>query len=122
MRLSIQRLEQGFQPIQRRAGQANGLTAAVDQVNAFQPKRADDDDVAIIIVAVWRGPAGQARVGGLHEDDLVGGGAGQQDAPLLDQRAGTDDRKNLAFAITVAAAVTLCRSGASQYVSSTDAL
>ena len=43
---------------------------------------------AIIVVAIRRRSAGQAGIGRLHDDDLAGGDAGQQNLPLLDERAG----------------------------------
>jgi hypothetical protein len=81
-----------------RAGQAHNLFAVVEQMQSGDAHGVDQDDATIIVVAVGRRSAGQASVGRLHDDDLVGGNARLQYAPLLNQGAGTDHSDDRAAA------------------------
>ena len=104
MRLTPQRCQFALQPIQRGAGQADHLLTLIDQLHAIESARADQHDIAVVVVAIRGGATGQAGVGCLHNDDAVGRNRGPQDLPLLQQGAGLDHRQHLPLAGTVALA------------------
>jgi hypothetical protein len=60
-------------------------------MNASKTHGVDQNDATIVIVA-WRRPARKTGVCRLHDHDLVGGNAGFQHPPLLDETAGADNR------------------------------
>ena len=91
MRVSSERLEKVFEFMQACPGEADDLTALVKEVDALHPCRADNHNVAVVLVAIGRRPTCKAGIRGLHDDDLTGGGANLQDAPLLDQGSGAND-------------------------------
>src|SRR6516165_1494854 len=70
---------------------ADHLTSFVDQADPGHSQRAHDDDLAIIVAAVGCRSAGEAGIGGLHDDDLVRRGAGLEYFPLFDEVAGLND-------------------------------
>jgi len=98
VRLAPVRLQRLFELVERRARQADHLLSAADHVDRSDPRGADDHDVAVIVLAVGRGPARQSGVGCLADDDHVGGDARLQHLPLLEQRAGPHHRHDLALA------------------------
>ena len=55
--------------------------------NAGLPQAPQDvfSNIAIEVVAIGRGTAGEAGIGCLHQDDLVGSDARLEHAPLLDE-------------------------------------
>ena len=113
MRLAAQRRQLPFQPIQRGAGQTHHLLALINQLHAIQPPSADQYDVTLVVVAIRRRTTGQASVGGLHDDDAVGGYCRLQNLPLLQQRTRLHYRQHLTFtrAMTLAKAPGLLITG-----------
>ena len=105
MRLAAERTQRLLQRVEGGAGQADDLAAAVDQVDAREAAQADEDDLAVVVVAPGGRAAGEAGVGGLEDDDAPGGDRGVQYAPLLDEAAGADHRRDRAVAVAEAAGV-----------------
>ncbi|MNX64064.1 hypothetical protein D3C86_950810 [compost metagenome] len=87
MRLTPKRRQRLFQAVQRGAGQANHLLPIADKLDARNAQRVDQDDVAVVMIAVGGGTPGQAGVGCLHDDDAAGLHYGLQHAPLFQQGA-----------------------------------
>ncbi len=81
MRLAAKRLERALQLPERGAGVSEDLLAVIQQVQLIEAQRADDNNVAIVVVAVRRRAFRQAGVSRLHENDFVGGDANFQYAP-----------------------------------------
>ena len=98
MRFAAVGLEQFLEVVQGAAGEADHLLAVVQHLNMVEAQGADDDDLAVIVVAAGGRSFGQAGIGGLHDDDFVGGHAGLQNAPQLQQAGGKRHRQRLAFA------------------------
>ncbi|GLQ89372.1 hypothetical protein GCM10007898_29450 [Dyella flagellata] len=82
-----------FQLMQRGTRQANDLLSPIDQIDLFHSAHADDDDVTVVIVAVWRGSAGEAGIGSLRYNNDIGADACFENTPLLDQGGWTDNGK-----------------------------
>ncbi|MNL27080.1 hypothetical protein D3C87_1486470 [compost metagenome] len=120
MRLTPKRRQRLFQAIQRGAGQANHLLAIADKLNARNAQRVDQDDVAVVVIAVWRRAPGQPRVGRLHDDDAAGLHHGLQHAPLFQQRARPHHGKDFAFAGAMAPAKAARGRIAGQYMGGAD--
>ena len=112
MGLAPERAQALLQLIQRGAGQAAHLLAAVDQVDALEAHDADQHDLAVVILAPGGRAAGQPCVGGLEDHRAPGLDGDVQHPPHLDQRAGTNDRRHWAAAIAEAARIASgCRTG-----------
>ncbi|KAF1050639.1 MAG: hypothetical protein GAK34_01791 [Delftia tsuruhatensis] len=104
MRLAPQRRQRLLQPVQRGAGQADHLGAAANDLHAGDAQGVDEHDLAVVVRAVGRGAARQARVGGLHDDDTPGRHGGLHHLPLLQQRRGPHHGQHRALARAVALA------------------
>ncbi len=106
VRLTAERLEQFLELVERRSGKAHDLPTVANEVDAAEPHGVDDDDAAVIIVAVRGRSAGQPGVRGLHDDALARREARLHRAPLLDERSRPDDcdHRARAEAISVAEA------------------
>ncbi|MNS48449.1 hypothetical protein D3C72_810230 [compost metagenome] len=120
MRLTPKRRQGLFQTVQRGAGQANHLFAIADKLDAWNAQRVDQDDVAVVLIAVGGGTPGQAGVGRLHDDDAAGLHRGLQHAPLLQQGAGPHHGKDFAFAGAMAPAKAARGRIAGQYMGGAD--
>ena len=114
MRLASQRLQHPLQLIQRRAGQADHLPPALDQMHGRHPQGGDHHHRPVVIVSVGGRPAGQAGVGRLHDDDAACLDAGLEGPPLFDQRAGPHHRLHTALPKAIAPAVAARRLGIGQ--------
>jgi hypothetical protein len=89
----------------------------VDPVNA---KRAHDYQVSIVTGSIWSRATGQARIGSLHDDDLVGCHASSEHSPLFNKIAGTNYGQNQAVSESEPCPVAKRACGFRQYVPSTD--
>ncbi|MNS98555.1 hypothetical protein D3C72_1329250 [compost metagenome] len=105
MRLATQRLECFFQRIKGRTRIGQHLLTFVQQMQFIETQGADNDDIPVVIIAVWRRAFRQAGIGRLHQNDFVGVDAGAQHTPQLQQRAGEDYRQRFTLAGTEALAI-----------------
>jgi hypothetical protein len=53
MRLATQRLQRFFQRVERGARERQHLFAFIQQVQLIEAQGADDDDLAVVVVAAW---------------------------------------------------------------------
>ena len=73
-------------------------------MNASKTHGVDQNDAAIVILANRGRPASKTGVRRLHDHDLVGGNAGFQHPPLLDETARADNRDRRTMSKTKAGA------------------
>ncbi|MNP19990.1 hypothetical protein D3C76_1125450 [compost metagenome] len=71
----------------------------------IEAQGADNDDIPVVIIAVWRRAFRQAGIRRLHQNNFVGGDAGAEDAPQFQQRAGEHHRQRFALTRTEALAI-----------------
>ena len=83
MRFTAKRFERLFQRIKCRTGISQHLFTVADDVQLIEAQSADDNDVAIVIIAARRRAFGQTGIGGLHQDYFVSRDAGVEDTPQL---------------------------------------
>lgn len=108
--IAAQRLQLLLELKQRGSGKADDLPATIQQMDLLQPQRADDDNLAVVLVAIRRRSAGKTGVGRLHDHDLSGRGTELQHAPLLEERARPHhgERRAVPKAKSFAESVTTC--------------
>ena len=97
-----------FELVQRCTGVTDDLRAAVDEIDAVNAQGVDDDNGAIIVIAIGRGTAGQAGVGRLANDYHIGQMAGFDHFPLLDHIRRQDDRQCIAATKAKTGSVFVC--------------
>ena len=105
MRLAPERAQRLLQRVEGGAGQADDLAPSIDQVDTLQPAQADEDDLAVVVVAPRGRPTSEAGVRRLVDHDAAGGDYGVQHAPLLDEAARADDRRHRSAAVAETAGV-----------------
>ncbi len=105
MWLAAERFQHFLQLIERCPRKADDLLAVVDDIHLLHAGRADDHDVAIVVVAVRRRAAHEARIRSLRNDDHVCRDACLQHLPLFDDGAWAHHRQRLACAETKTRAV-----------------
>ncbi|MNC21800.1 hypothetical protein D3C75_697850 [compost metagenome] len=98
MRFPAQRLERFFQRIQGGAREGQHLLAFIQQMQFVEAQGADNHNVAVIIVAVWRGAFGQTGIRRLHQNDFIGRNAGAEHPPQLQQASREYDGERVALA------------------------
>ncbi len=116
MRFTAIRFQQPFQLIERAAGEAYHLLAVIQYLNMIEPQGADNDNLTVIILAAGGRAFGQAGVGRLHNDNLIGGDAGLQDLPQLQQTGREHDGQCLATAGAETFAITFGATLAGQHL------
>ena len=108
MRLTAKRLQRLFQRIQRGARISQHLLTLIQHMQTVQPQRADNDDLAVVIITIGRRTLSQASVRRLHQDYFIGLNAGAKDFPEFKQRAGDNHRQSIT--LTRAKTLTVTRS------------
>ena len=98
MGLAPQRAQALLQLVQGRAGQADHLRTALDQMHRLQAQGADQHDLAVVIVAPGRRSACQPGIRRLEDHRAPRRDHRVQHPPLLHQRAGPDHRGHRAAA------------------------
>ena len=104
MRLAPQRRQRLLQAVERGAGQADHLRAALDHLHAGDAQGVDEHDLAVVVRTVGRGAACQSGVGRLQDDDAPRGHGGLEHLPLLQQRTGPHHGQHRALARALAPA------------------
>src|SRR5512144_109449 len=85
MRFTLKRPEHLLELRERGAGKADHLPAFIDQMHLRHAKRADDDDLPVIVVAVGSRTSREPGVCGLHNNNLVGRHTRIEHFPLFDK-------------------------------------
>jgi hypothetical protein len=98
--LAPQRLKRFFQRVEGSAWEGQHLLAFVQHVQFIQTQGTDDNDIAVVVVAVGGRAFGKTGIGCLHQDDFIRLNASAENAPQLQQRTREDHREGVALAGT----------------------
>src|ERR1017187_8099215 len=94
MWFTLKRPERLLELRERGAGKADHLPAFVDQMYLRHAKRADDDDLPVVVVAVGGRTSREPGVCGLHNDNLIGRRTRIEHFPLFDKAPRPHDRQH----------------------------
>jgi len=119
-RLAPERGERPLQHVESRAGQTHHLRATLHQMHPGDPAHRDDNDRAVIAVAVGRRSAGEAGVARLRDQNRSRFDHGLRDLPQLDQRPRPHHREHRPGAEAVAGAETVRLGIAGQHMPAAD--
>ncbi len=91
VRITPNRMQSILELIECRARQAHNLLPLVDEMNTGETHGVDQDDAAIVVIAVRGRSTRQTCIRRLHDHDFFGGDNDFQYPPLFDERARADD-------------------------------
>src|SRR5665213_936965 len=120
MRRTFQGTEGLLKLKQSCAGKADDLSASGNQVRLCHPHGADNDDVPIVVAAIWRRASCEASICGLHNNDLVCRHTDIEDSPLLNKASGLHNNQRRATAESKACPVLLSGLRTRQHVAIAD--